>query len=434
MTTTITSADPENDVRNWLDENWDPDLTVADWWERLALAGWSAPTLPVESYGRGISRSDAVAVAKAINDYGALNAPAGLGLLLAAPTISTHGTREQIDHFVREIVTGQKAWCQLFSEPGAGSDLAGLTTRADRDGDEWIINGQKVWTSLGQSADMGMLIARTSPDAPKHQGITWMAIDMHQSEVEIRPLIEMTGHAMFNEVFMTDARVHNDAVIGGEGKGWAAANTTLQNERSALGAGGGGGGASVTPGTVAGNLGRRAGDVASPGDASQRPTAATTRRRGSMMADLAKGLGKNADATIRQDLARLHILNEVGRLNGMRAKDIRADGGDIAGIANISKLLMSDVVRLSRDVGLRMLGPSGTLHAYTNAQRAQLDEATGNPMLAMITGQALYAQAPPIYGGTDQIQRNIIGERALGLPREPGHDKNMPFSELPKNA
>ena len=130
MTTATTSADPVTAVRDWLDQNWDPDLTVAQWWERLGLAGWSAPTLPAESYGRGLSRSDAVAVAKAITDYGALNAPAGLGLLLAAPTITAHGTREQIDHYVRDIVTGQKAWCQLFSEPGAGSDLAGLSTRA----------------------------------------------------------------------------------------------------------------------------------------------------------------------------------------------------------------------------------------------------------------------------------------------------------------
>lgn len=153
-----------------------------------------------------------------------------------------------------------------------------------------------------------------------------------------------------------------------------------------------------------------------------------------MLNDLAKGAGKDTDPTIRQDLVRLHILNEVGRLNGMRAKDVRARGGDIAGIANISKLLMSDVVRLVRDVGLRILGPSGMLHAYTDEQRESLNEATGNPMLGMVTGQALYAQAPPIYGGTDQIQRNIIGERALGLPREPGPDKNVPFSELPRNA
>ena len=165
--------------------------------------------------------------------------PGGLGLLLAAPTIATHGTQEQIDLYVRDIVTGQKAWCQLFSEPGAGSDLAGLQTKAIKDGDEWIVTGQKVWTSGGQVADLGMLIARTDPDVPKHQGITYFAIDMHQPGVEIRPLVEMTGHAMFNEVFMEEAVVPDSALIGGLNNGWAVANTTLMNERAGLGSGGG---------------------------------------------------------------------------------------------------------------------------------------------------------------------------------------------------
>src|SRR5207302_2851745 len=142
---------------------------------------------PENAYGRGLSRADAVRVGSEIAKFGALSAPAGLGLLLAAPTIATHGTQDQIDTYVRDIVTGQKAWCQLFSEPGAGSDLAGLTCKAIRDGEQWIINGQKVWTSMGQTADMGMLLARTNPDAPKHQGIPWMAIDMHQAGVEVRP-------------------------------------------------------------------------------------------------------------------------------------------------------------------------------------------------------------------------------------------------------
>src|SRR6185295_7192193 len=136
----------------------DPDLTVAQWWEQLGLAGWAAPSLPVNAYGRALSRSDAVRVQQEIGWYGALSAPAGLGLLLAAPTIATHGTQEQIDTYVRDIVTGQQAWCQLFSEPGAGSDLAGLTCKAIQDGDEYIVNGQKVWTSGGQYSDMGMLI------------------------------------------------------------------------------------------------------------------------------------------------------------------------------------------------------------------------------------------------------------------------------------
>src|SRR5688500_1088136 len=174
-----TSADQlVEEFRAWLDENWDPDLTVAEWWERLGLAGWSAPTLPTNAYGKGVSRPDAARLMAELGKKGALGPPAGLGLLLAAPTIATHGTQEQIDTYVRDIVTGQQAWCQLFSEPGAGSDLAGLTTKAVKDGDVWIVNGQKVWTSSGHNADLGMLLARTNPDAPKHQGITYFALDM----------------------------------------------------------------------------------------------------------------------------------------------------------------------------------------------------------------------------------------------------------------
>ena len=425
-----------DELRAWLEENWDPEITVAEWWERLGTAGWSSPLLPVNAYGKGVSRADSVAVAREIAAFGAMGAPAGLGLLLAAPTIATHGTQEQIDLYVREIVTGQKAWCQLFSEPGAGSDLAGLTAKAELDGEEYIVNGQKVWTSLGQSADMGMLIARTNFDAPKHQGISWMACDMHQEGVEIRPLVEMTGHAMFNEVFLTDARVPTSAVIGDVNNGWAATNTTLQAERAGLGAGGSGGGRTATPGTIAGNLGKRAGDFAPKpvGERRVKKQEAGAAPSRTMLIDFAKSSGKIDDPTIRQDLMRLHTLNQIGTFNGQRAKAERAMGRDIPGIANISKLLMSDVVRLNRDLGLRILGGHGMLHAYNDEQKAANDEATGNPFLSMVTGQALYAQAPPIYGGTDQIQKNIIGERALGLPKEPNKDKVTPFSELPKNA
>ena len=200
-------------------------------------------------------------VQQAIADHGALGAPGGLGLLLAAPTIAMHGTPEQIEEYVRPIVTGQRAWCQLFSEPGAGSDLAGLQCKAEQDGDEWIVNGQKVWTSGGHVADMGMLIARTNPNVPKHQGITYFAIDMHQPGIDVRPLKEMTGRAMFNEVFLTDARVGDEAMIGGKNNGWAVANSTLMFERAGLGSGGGNSAASAaTPGTVAGDLGKRVGD------------------------------------------------------------------------------------------------------------------------------------------------------------------------------
>ena len=260
--TPLQTDDLLSEVRSWLQQNWDPDLTVGEWWERLGLAGWSAPSLPSNAYGKGIPRTDAVAVSNEIAGFGALGAPAGLGLLLAAPTIAAHGSQEQIDHYVREIVTGQKAWCQLFSEPQAGSDLAGLQTRAVRDGDEWIINGQKVWTSGGQYADLGMLLARTDVDVPKHQGISYFAFEMLQDGVDVRPLKEMTGHTLFNEVFITDARVADAALIGGLNHGWAAANTTLMNERAGLGSGGGNaaGGGLAQPGTVMGALSKRVGD------------------------------------------------------------------------------------------------------------------------------------------------------------------------------
>ena len=409
-----------------------------------APRAWPAgprPGLPENAYGKGLNRNDSVAVQNAIAEFGALGAPGGLGLLLAAPTIAAHGTQEQIDLYVRDIVTGQKAWCQLFSEPGAGSDLAGLQTKAIKDGDEWIVTGQKVWTSGGQVADLGMLIARTDPDVPKHQGITYFAIDMHQKGVEIRPLVEMTGHAMFNEVFMEEAVVPDSALIGGLNNGWAVANTTLMNERAGLGSGGGHAAAgAATPGTVVNDLAKRAGDFVAGGGG---------KRRGGggggggmfgasykLLVELAKGNGKINDPTVRQDLMQLHTLNELGRFNNLRAKAAKAAGlPDIPGLPNISKLSMSEIVRQQRDIGLSILGPYGTLHAYK--PRGPAGRSTRPPATRsrrMVTGMALFAQAPPIYGGTDQVQRNIIGERVLGLPKEANNDKTAAFKDLPKNA
>lgn len=425
-----------DEIRTWLDENWDPDLTVGQWWERLGLAGWSAPGLPVGSYGKGLGRADVVRVQGAIAEHGALGAPGGLGLMLAAPTIADHGDRAQIDTYVRGIVTGQDAWCQLFSEPGAGSDLAGLTCRAVKDGDEWIVNGQKVWTSLGHVADFGMLIARTDPDLPKHQGITWFACDMHQEGVDIRPLREMTGRALFNEVFLSDARVPDDATIGGLNNGWAVANTTLMFERSGLGAGGHSAAAAAGAGTVIGDLPKRVGDFAKPAGPSGGGGGGGAMAAGAMtmFKAMAAAAGLQGDPTVRQDMMKLHTLNEVGRMLALRLKGEKAAGRDIAGAPNIAKLSMSEIMRQSRDLGLRLAGASGMLHAYNTADRKELDAATGNPMLAFVTEMALFAQAPPIYGGTDQVQRNIIGERALGLPKEPNNDRTMSWSELPKNG
>jgi alkylation response protein AidB-like acyl-CoA dehydrogenase len=428
-----TSRSVVEEIRDWLKDNWDPELTVAEWWERLGLAGWSAPTLPTTAYGRGLSRTDGMRVSLEIASFGALGPPGGLGLLLAAPTIATHGTQEQIDLYVRDIVTGQTGWCQLFSEPGAGSDLAGLTTRALKDGDEWVVNGQKVWTSLGQFADLGMLLARTDPEVPKHQGITWMVLDMHQPGVDVRPLREMSGNAMFNEVFISDVSVPDSAVIGDVNNGWAVANTTLAFERSGLGAGGGGTGFSAMPGTVSGQLVRKAGEFVSPRSA--RDMAAMLQPMGpAALIALARENGKDKDPVIRQGLAKLHILGEVGRFNTERGKAARAAGRDIPGLPNIAKLGMSDIMRLSRDLGMSIAGAQGTLHAYGAEGRQALEELPSSGLVSGITMLALHAQAPSIYGGTDQIQRNIIGERVLGLPREPNNDRTARFSELPKNG
>jgi alkylation response protein AidB-like acyl-CoA dehydrogenase len=284
-----------------------------------------------------------------------------------------------------------------------------------------------------------MLIARTDVDVPKHQGITWFAIDMHQPGVEVRGLREMTGHAMFNEVFLTDARVPDAAMIGGRNNGWAVTNTTLMHERSGLGSGGGSAASGLAmPGSVADQLGRRSGDfVSGPRKSPRRSGGGSGGMLGGgakMLIDLAKGNGASEDPLVRQDLVRLHTLGELGRFNNLRLKAAKAAGRDIPGMANLSKLAMSDTMRLTRDLGLRIVGPAGTLHAYEESDKAAIDEATGNPFLPMVTFVALWAQGPSIYGGTDQIQRNIIGERVLGLPKEPNNDKTAPFSELPKNA
>ncbi len=416
----IVEADVIIELRTWLAENWDPDLTVAEWWQRLGLAGWCAPTWPVEWFGKGVSRDEANTISREIANFGALGAPAGLGLLLAGPTIVTHGTDEQRQRLLPPIVTGQVAWCQLFSEPGAGSDLAGLQAKGVKDGDEWIVNGQKVWTSGAQWADVGMLLARTDVDVAKHAGISYFAIDMDQPGMDIRPLREMTGRALFNEVFMTDVRAADADLLGGLNNGWRVANTTLANERAGLGAGGGGAAGSAAPGPKAGFLDRRAGDLV--GESRSGAGGALSGRGGSMMIDLAKGVGKANDANLRQDLMRLHTLNEIARYTNLRMKAAKAAGRGPGPEANTAKLSMSRITRLTRDLGLAILGADGML------------SGSDAPLNGMITEMALFSPAVSIYGGSDEIQRNIIGERVLGLPSEPRPDKGVPFKDLKVNG
>ncbi|MFW2381028.1 MAG: acyl-CoA dehydrogenase family protein, partial [Acidimicrobiales bacterium] len=331
-----------------------------------------------------------------------------------------HGTPEQIERYIPRILNGREAWCQLFSEPVAGSDLAGLQTRAVADGEEWRVTGQKVWTSQGNIADLGMLVSRTDPDLPKHRGMTYFVLDMDQEGVEVRPLREMTGRTFFSEVFMDDAVVSADAMIGARGDGWRVANTTLAVERASIGAGFAGY-AMAQPGSKVNAFDRRVGDIV---EKSKRPKSGGHAPNVGMKLytrylELARQLGQTDDALVRQELIGLYSLLQVNRLNIQRSRQKSQRTG---GEGNIAKLIDSELHRQFRDLSLRIIQADGMLAGRSSAT---------DPSIAELV---LHAQGPPIYGGTDQIQKNILGERVLGLPREPGFDKNTPFSELPKNV
>ena len=422
-------SDISGELTDWLAKNWDPDSTVGEWWECLGASGWAVPAWPRDCHGLGLSNDEAAEVGRTIARFGALGAPGGLGLALAGPTILVYGDEDQKRRYLHDLVTGRTLWCQLFSEPSAGSDLAGLVTRAVHDGEQWRVNGQKVWTSQAHLADYGMLLARTNVDVPKHQGITYFVLDMRQPGVDVRPLREMTGRALFNEVFLTDAIVPDDAIIGPRDGGWPVALTTLGFERSAIGADG----ASVfnnpaTPGTVAGDLERRVGDFA--GATRGHHGAAVVElleTAGRTLIDVAQRNGAVENPALRQDLLRLYSLGEVARYTKLRQAAARAIGADLPGGPSIGKLTLSRIARLACTVGQQVLGPLGTLHDYSESEHPDLDGT-----VKALTEMALFSPAPSIYGGTDEIQKNIIGERVLGLAKEPVDDRSIPFRDRPR--
>ncbi|HVX19319.1 MAG TPA: acyl-CoA dehydrogenase family protein [Acidimicrobiales bacterium] len=399
------------EVHAWLDENWDPGLSVDDWWRLVAKAGWTAPHLPPEQGGRGLPRNAATTVRSEFVRHGALRPPGGLGLLMAAPTILTHGSADQIARHVPPILDGQTNWCQLFSEPGAGSDLAGLTTRAERDGDRWVINGQKVWSSMARDCDHGMLLARTDFSARKHAGISWFAFSLDQPGVTVRPLREMTGESVFNEVFFDDAVCDDADLVGGEGNGWKLAQTTLFFERSGIGAGGSHAGF-PPPGPKGGFLGRNAGEAA------QEPAP-----DGNLIVklpeliDLAAAQGRTADPHVRQDLARLHTHTVLGMWNAQRAKAEAARGGG-KGIANLGKILQTRITKDAANLAIHILGADGML--------AEPDGVEGGRFATSM----VFSPASGIYGGADEIQRNVIAEQGLGLPRDNVPGREGPYGEF----
>jgi alkylation response protein AidB-like acyl-CoA dehydrogenase len=316
--------------------------------------------------------------------------PIGYGM--CAPTIVSHGTDEQKRRYLRPLFTAEEIWCQLFSEPGAGSDVAGLATRAVRDGDEWVVNGQKVWTTLAHTSKWGLLLARTDPEVEKHRGMTYFVVDMRGPGVEVRPLRQMTGEAEFNEVFFTDARIPDSDRLDAVGSGWRVAMTTLMNERVAIG------------GAVA------------------------ARNTGPIHEALHIWRQRGGGTTAQRDrLMRLWVRADVSRLLNMRARE-RRRAGTPGPEGSVAKLIGAELNKDVYDLCVDLLGMTGTLYP-THYEMRRPERAGG--FGADVRANFLRSRANSIEGGTSEIMRNILGERVLGLPGEPRVDKDVPWSQVP---
>ncbi|MBC8480176.1 MAG: acyl-CoA dehydrogenase family protein [Candidatus Actinomarina sp.] len=321
-----------------------------------------------------------------------------LGVGMGAPTIMEYGTPEQIQKYLRPMFTAEEIWCQLFSEPGSGSDLASLSTRAVDDGDGYIVNGQKVWTTLGHLAKWGLLVTRTDPDAPKHRGLTFFIVDMESEGVEVRPLRQITGEAEFNEVYFTDTKIPKENILGGLGEGWRVSLATLMNERVAIG----------------GNVRERGSGA--PGHLVQ------------LWKD--KGL---EDPIQKDKLIELWIQQEAVRLTNIRASELR-EKGTPGPEGSTSKLYEAEINKASYEFGMELLGNDGLLFPRGYAL-TQPELNFDNDTFGFTDTQSLFlrSRANSIEGGTSEIMRNIIAERVLGLPGEQKLDKDKPWKDIPRS-
>ncbi|MGI9008733.1 MAG: acyl-CoA dehydrogenase family protein [Streptosporangiaceae bacterium] len=398
-------------VRDWIASHWDPDLTLRAWRELLASSGWASPTWPEQWCGRGLPGRLGRVVAEELRRAAVPGPPEGLGMMPAAPVILEHGSDELKRRFLRPTVTGEFTWCQLFSEPGAGSDLAGLRTRARRDGDEWLVTGQKVWSTGAATADFGLLLARTDVDVPKHRGITAFVLPMRQDGVQVRPLRQMNGHSSFNEVFFDQARIPAAYVIGAQGGGWAVARATLAHERRL---------AAFPP------LQRET-DGHAWREAIEERTAVTEPHkwypqragRPDLVIPRAQETGRGADPVVRQEIARLIELDWPARWMAERVAAARAAGQPPGPEGSLGKLASSAIARQAARVHGLITGAAGLLAGPQSAAGGIIAEI------------AVSVPGISIAGGTDEIQRTIIAERMLGLPREPDISKDVPFRDVP---
>ena len=351
------------------------------WQRTLYDGGWAGIAWPKAYGGRGGTPNQARIFAQEERQFDVTTGMLSVAVNMVGPTFITHGTPEQQEEHLDAILRGDELWCQLYSEPGAGSDLAGLRTRAERDGDTWIVNGQKVWNSGAHQAQFGILLARTDPDVPKHAGITYFIVDMATPGIEVRPLRQITGHAHFNEVFLTDVAIPAANVMGEVNGGWGVAQTTLASERSMISGGGAGTGID-------------------------------------QLVDLAREFGRTDDPGVRQELALAYTRIRLLEFLGLRAQTALSQGRMPGPEVSVMKLAISDHMERTGDLLVALEGPYGTLGG-ADAPREQLAQY-----------QFLGQWSVRLGGGTDQVQRNVIGERVLGLPREARADKDVPFREL----
>jgi alkylation response protein AidB-like acyl-CoA dehydrogenase len=383
----MTDADAlRREVAGWLAIEWDPARPRKEFRAAVVAAGWAAPRWAPEWFGRGLSDELGYVVEEEFRRVGAPGSGQDRHNLFAA-TVLSFGADDLKHRLIGPMLRDEVQMCLLYSEPGAGSDLAAVRTRADRDGDEWVVTGQKVWTSGAKTADYGMLVARTNWDVPKHKGISFFVLPMKQDGVEVRPLHQITGESHFNEVFLTEARVPDANRLGDLDRGWGVLQTALAYERSVMG------------------------DRARTGRANK-PDA-----DGDVLVALARETGRYADPVLRQDLARVAALRRVNAWNNQRAK-AELEQGSSSPVMSLGKLAMS-----------RLLHEEARVRTAIAGARSMV-EGPGEPVGDEATFLALNAYFTSIGGGTDQIQRNIIAERILGLPKEIEVDRDLPFREV----
>ena len=404
------------EVRSWLAANWNPALGLVEWRNMLADSGWGVPQWPREWFGRDLP---AAWIPVVNEEFSAANAVgvARTGIrMLAAETLLAHGSDTQKNQFLRRILTGEDTWCQLFSEPGSGSDLAGATTRADLDGQDWIVNGQKLWTTSAHHAQYGLLLPRTDWDAPKHQGLSFFVLHMEQEGVEVQQLRQMNGHASFNQVFLTDARIESGLLVGKTGNGWRVAMTTLAHERRSA--------------DGLRSLNRDSG-LTGPIYEEERKEIASVmepykwypQRAGRVDLVIPRAIETGAikDPVIRQEIAKMLVLAKTAQWTALRARAAQQQGRPQGPEGSIGKLAASNVARAAAHV-----------HTLISGAEAMLT-GEDSPMGGTIAEILVSVPATSIAGGTDEIQRNIIAERVLGMEKEPRSDTG-PFRDVPRNT